>query len=75
MLSGNPAVEVKGAVSEIALKGGASAQWIFVPMKAGKYALLCSVKGEAFHQMDPCLQALVGGWMEGEPEDAEDARG
>ncbi|KAI8468866.1 MAG: hypothetical protein J3K34DRAFT_515013 [Monoraphidium minutum] len=38
-------VEVKGAVSEVALKKGAEATWVFVPIKPGRYPLRCSVKG------------------------------
>eukprot|EP00898_Chlorokybus_atmophyticus_P007367 jgi/Chlat1/7631/Chrsp64S07162 len=45
VLAGQPAVEIKGSVSEVALKGGASATWILVPMKPGKYPLKCTVKG------------------------------
>lgn len=38
-------VEVKGAIHELELKPGATAEWIFVPMKAGTYQLHCSVPG------------------------------
>jgi uncharacterized cupredoxin-like copper-binding protein len=38
-------VEVKGAIHELELKPGAIAEWVFVPMKAGKYTLHCSVPG------------------------------
>lgn len=38
-------VEVKGAVTEVALEPGASLTWIFVPMKQGTYQLLCPVPG------------------------------
>lgn len=37
--------QVKGGIQEVALKAGASAQWLFIPMKAGKYPLRCTVKG------------------------------
>ncbi len=40
-----PAPQVKGGIQEVALKAGASAQWLFIPMKAGKYPLRCTVKG------------------------------
>ncbi len=45
VLAGEPAVEIKGKVQEVALKGGASAIWILIPIKAGTYSLRCSVKG------------------------------
>lgn len=38
-------VEVKGAVTEVALEPGASLTWIFVPLKPGSYQLLCPVAG------------------------------
>lgn len=45
VLAGDPAVEVKGAVQEVALKAGAQATWVFVPIKPGTYPLRCTVKG------------------------------
>ncbi|GLI63327.1 hypothetical protein VaNZ11_006244 [Volvox africanus] len=45
VLAGDPAVEVKGGIQEVALKAGASATWIFIPIKPGKYPLRCTVKG------------------------------
>lgn len=38
-------VEVKGAIHEVELKPGATAEWVFVPLKPGKYTLRCSVPG------------------------------
>ena len=38
-------VEVKGAVSEVALEPGATVTWVFVPMRPGRYPLLCPVTG------------------------------
>lgn len=38
-------MEVKGAVTEVALEPGASLTWIFVPLKPGSYQLLCPVAG------------------------------
>lgn len=40
-------VEVKGAIHEVELKPGAEAQWVFVPLKSGTYALRCTVPGHA----------------------------
>jgi uncharacterized cupredoxin-like copper-binding protein len=40
-------VEVKGAIRELELKPGATAEWIFVPMKPGTYALRCTIPGHA----------------------------
>ncbi|MFM7365741.1 MAG: cupredoxin domain-containing protein [Cuspidothrix sp.] len=38
-------VEIKGNIRELELKPGAEAEWIFVPVKAGKYALRCIIPG------------------------------
>jgi uncharacterized cupredoxin-like copper-binding protein len=38
-------VEIKGAIHELELKPGATAEWVFVPLKPGKYTLRCSVPG------------------------------
>ncbi|MFB2770800.1 cupredoxin domain-containing protein [Pelatocladus sp. BLCC-F211] len=38
-------VEVKGAIHEIELKPGAEADWVFVPLKPGKYGLHCPIPG------------------------------
>jgi uncharacterized cupredoxin-like copper-binding protein len=38
-------VEVKGAIHELELKPGANAEWLFVPLKPGKYSLRCTVPG------------------------------
>jgi uncharacterized cupredoxin-like copper-binding protein len=38
-------VEVKGAIHELELKPGGEAQWVFVPMKPGKYSLRCPIPG------------------------------
>lgn len=38
-------VEIKGAIHELELKPGAEAQWVFVPLKAGKYSLRCPIAG------------------------------
>ncbi|WP_390625577.1 MULTISPECIES: cupredoxin domain-containing protein [Calothrix] len=38
-------VEIKGAIHEVELKPGATADWVFVPLKSGKYTLRCSVAG------------------------------
>ncbi|MGC8712257.1 MAG: sulfocyanin-like copper-binding protein, partial [Leptodesmis sp.] len=40
-------VEVKGAISELELKPGATAEWVFVPIKFGTYELHCSIPGHA----------------------------
>ncbi|KAG2496078.1 hypothetical protein HYH03_005996 [Edaphochlamys debaryana] len=45
VLAGDPAVEVKGGIKEVALKAGAKATWILIPIKPGKYPLRCTVKG------------------------------
>ncbi|MCC5636547.1 cupredoxin domain-containing protein [Nostoc sp. CHAB 5844] len=38
-------VEIKGAIHELELKPGAEAEWVFVPLKAGKYSLRCPIAG------------------------------
>ena len=38
-------VEIKGNIHELELKPGAEAEWVFVPMKPGKYALRCTIAG------------------------------
>jgi uncharacterized cupredoxin-like copper-binding protein len=40
-------VEVKGAIHELELKPGATADWVFVPLKSGSYELHCSIAGHA----------------------------
>eukprot|EP00741_Cyanophora_paradoxa_P020775 tig00021312_g20054.t1 len=43
--AGDPRIEVKGPVQEVALKAGASLEWTLIPMKPGEYPFRCSVKG------------------------------
>ncbi|MBD2496096.1 cupredoxin domain-containing protein [Nostoc sp. FACHB-280] len=38
-------VEIKGAIHELELKPGAEAEWVFVPLKSGKYNLHCTIPG------------------------------
>ena len=38
-------VEIKGNIHELELKPGAEAEWVFVPLKPGKYALRCTIAG------------------------------
>ncbi|MBW4560621.1 MAG: cupredoxin domain-containing protein [Mojavia pulchra JT2-VF2] len=38
-------VEIKGAIHELELKPGATAEWVFVPLKSGKYSLRCPIPG------------------------------
>ena len=38
-------VEIKGAIHEVELKPGGEAEWVFVPMKPGKYFLRCPIPG------------------------------
>jgi uncharacterized cupredoxin-like copper-binding protein len=39
--------EIKGAITEIELLPGGSAEWFFVPVKAGEFALKCTIAGHA----------------------------
>jgi len=38
-------VEIKGNIHELELKPGAEAEWVFVPIKSGKYTLRCTIAG------------------------------
>lgn len=38
-------VEVKGAIHELELKPGASAEWTLIPQKTGQFELHCSIPG------------------------------
>ena len=38
-------VEIKGNIHELELKPCAEAEWVFVPIKSGKYALRCTIAG------------------------------
>ncbi len=38
-------VEIKGAIHEVELKPAGEAEWVFVPMKPGKYSLRCPISG------------------------------
>lgn len=40
-------VEIKGAIHELELKPGATAEWVLVPLKTGKYKLICTIPGHA----------------------------
>jgi uncharacterized cupredoxin-like copper-binding protein len=40
-------VEIKGAIHELELKPGAVAEWVFVPLKPGKYSLRCTIPGHS----------------------------
>ncbi|MBD2489608.1 plastocyanin/azurin family copper-binding protein [Aulosira sp. FACHB-615] len=38
-------VEIKGSIHELELKPSAEAEWVFVPLKSGKYNLRCTIPG------------------------------
>lgn len=38
-------IEVKGAIHEVELQPGGEIEWIFIPMKPGKYELHCAILG------------------------------
>lgn len=40
-------VEIKGMIHELELKPGAEAEWVFVPLKSGKYSLRCTIPGHS----------------------------
>ena len=43
--------EIKGAVREIELKPGGAAEWFFVPVQAGSFAVECTIPGHADYGM------------------------
>lgn len=49
-------VEVKGAIHELELRPGTSAEWIFVPVRAGVYNLRCTVAGHTEAGMTGTLE-------------------
>ena len=38
-------VEIKGNIRELELKPGAETEWVFIPIKPGKYPLRCIIPG------------------------------
>jgi uncharacterized cupredoxin-like copper-binding protein len=38
-------VEIKGAIHEIEIRPGSTADWVFVPIKTGTYELHCAIAG------------------------------
>ncbi|MBF2078301.1 MAG: biphenyl 2,3-dioxygenase [Synechococcales cyanobacterium T60_A2020_003] len=40
-------VEIKGAIRDLELRPSTTAEWYFVPQKAGEYELHCSIPGHA----------------------------
>lgn len=38
-------VEIKGAIHELELRANTQADWVFVPLRSGTYALRCTVPG------------------------------
>jgi uncharacterized cupredoxin-like copper-binding protein len=52
-------VEIKGAIHELELKPGATADWTFIPIKPGNYALHCSVPGHTEAGMTGSLVVSV----------------
>lgn len=38
-------VEIKGAIHDMELRSGASAEWVFIPLKPGTFELHCSIPG------------------------------
>lgn len=54
-------VEIKGAISELELKPGATAEWVFVPIKSGTYELHCSIPGHTEAGMVGKLAVSVPG--------------
>mmetsp|Transcript_18885 Transcript_18885/g.34147 ORF Transcript_18885/g.34147 Transcript_18885/m.34147 type:complete len:227 (+) Transcript_18885:66-746(+) len=45
VLAGSPPAEIKGPVTELELKPGASLGWFLVPVKSGDFQLKCTVAG------------------------------
>ncbi|HEY9648619.1 MAG TPA: plastocyanin/azurin family copper-binding protein [Chroococcidiopsis sp.] len=40
-------VEIKGAIHELELRPGTTAEWFFTPLKSGTFELRCSIPGHA----------------------------
>ncbi len=40
-------VEIKGAIHELELRPGSTADWVFIPLRAGIYSLRCTIPGHA----------------------------
>jgi uncharacterized cupredoxin-like copper-binding protein len=40
-------VEIKGAIHELELRPGTTADWVFIPARAGTYELRCTIPGHA----------------------------
>lgn len=38
-------VEIKGAIHELELRPGTQADWVFIPLRSGKYELRCTIAG------------------------------
>jgi uncharacterized cupredoxin-like copper-binding protein len=38
-------VEIKGAIHELEIRPGATADWVFVPVRSGNYELHCTIAG------------------------------
>jgi uncharacterized cupredoxin-like copper-binding protein len=49
-------VEVKGAIHELELRPGTSAEWVFVPVRSGLYSLRCTVAGHTEAGMTGTLE-------------------
>jgi uncharacterized cupredoxin-like copper-binding protein len=54
-------VEIKGAIHELELKPGATAEWVFIPIKSGTYELHCSIPGHAAAGMVGKLAVATSG--------------
>lgn len=52
-------VEIKGNIRELELKPGAVAEWVFVPAKAGTYALRCPIPGHTEAGMTGTITVTV----------------
>lgn len=52
-------VEIKGAIHELELKPGSQAEWVFVPMKSGKYSLRCPIAGHTEAGMTGVITVLA----------------
>ena len=40
-------VEIKGAIHELELRSNTTADWVFVPVRSGRYRLVCTIPGHA----------------------------
>jgi uncharacterized cupredoxin-like copper-binding protein len=54
-------VEIKGAIHELEIRPGGTANWVFVPLKTGTYELHCAIAGHSAAGMTGTITIAVKG--------------